>query len=413
MRQNSFQYRNNMLHCENIAISKIVKEVGSPVYIYSRKAFIDHFQELTSGFKSIDHVICFSVKANSNISVLRNLVQKGCGLDIVSGGELTRSLKAGCKADKIVFSGVGKSKDEIAYAIRSRILMFNIESAPELERIANMATQMKRKVITALRVNPDVDPKTHKYITTGKKGTKFGLDFISARKLYKTYKAHKYLTLTGVHAHIGSQITTTDPFVRAIKKLSKFIEILRKDGVIIDALNMGGGLGIVYKNEKPQSARAYAKKILPYIKKLNVRLILEPGRFIAGNAGIFVTRVEYVKKTGKKNFVIVDGAMNDLIRPSLYEAYHEIVPVKKTKGAIVADIVGPVCETGDFFAKGRKVANVKEGDLLACLSAGAYGFVMASNYNTRPRVPEVFVDKNKMRVIRRRERVEDLLRLEY
>lgn len=413
MRQNSFQYRNNVLYCENIAISKIVKEVGPPVYIYSRKAFIDHFQELTSGFKSIDHVICFSVKANSNISVLRNLVQNGCGLDIVSGGELTRSLKAGCKANKIVFSGVGKSKDEIAYAIRSRILMFNIESAPELERIANMATKMKRKVNSTLRVNPDVDPKTHKYITTGKKDTKFGLDFISARKLYKIYKSHKYLKLTGVHAHIGSQITTTDPFVRAIKKLSKFIEILRKDGVIIDALNMGGGLGIVYKNEKPQSARAYAKKILPYIKKLNVRLILEPGRFIAGNAGIFVTQVEYVKKTGKKTFVIVDGAMNDLIRPSLYEAYHEIIPVKKTKGTMVADIVGPVCETGDFFAKGRKVASVKEGDLLACLSTGAYGFVMASNYNTRPRVPEVFVDKNKMRVIRRRERVEDLLRLEY
>ena len=393
-------------------MDKIVRSVGTPVYIYSRKEFLNRFQQLKNAFKSVDVLICFSVKANSNLTVLRNLTLEGCGMDIVSGGELYRAMHAGCAPKMIVYSGVGKNEEEIANAIRAGILMFNIESIPELEKIKKIARRMNKKVHASLRVNPDVDAKTHRYITTGKKENKFGIDIKSAEKIYIKHKKSDFLQLTGVHAHIGSQIVKADPFVKAANKLSVFIKNLRKNGVKIDTLNLGGGLGIVYQNERPLTAVAYARKIAPVIRQLGVRLVLEPGRFIAGNSGVFVTKVIYVKKTGRKNFVIVDGAMNDLIRPSLYDAYHGIVSYKKSSSSITADIVGPICESGDFFAKGRKISNVLEGDILICKSAGAYGFTMSSNYNSRPRVAEVMVDDNEFHVVRKRETYEDLIKAE-
>ncbi len=408
----NFDYKKNDLYCESVAIKDIAKKVGTPFYVYSYKSFTDSYTELAKAFKSIKPLICYSTKANSNIAVLTALVKKGSGLDIVSGGELYRALKAGVKPNKIVYAGVGKTDEEIKFAIQKGILLFNVESAAEVVAINRVATKLKKKASISIRVNPDVSANTHDYITTGKKESKFGIDMDTARALFLDKNRYPYVNMCGIHVHIGSQITTGEPFVRAFRKVMIFVTNLENQGIKIKFLNLGGGLGITYDNEKPQTAAEYASKILPLIKSKKFKVIFEPGRFIAGNAGAFVTQVLYTKKTEAKNFIIVDGAMNDLIRPSLYEAYHDVKPVMKNikLKSIKSDIVGPICETGDFFAKDRRVPDFQDKDLLAIMSAGAYGFTMASNYNTRPRVCEVMVKGNQFEVIRKRETIEDLVR---
>jgi diaminopimelate decarboxylase len=334
----------------------------------------------------------------------------GSGADIVSGGELYKALKAGIPAKKIVFAGVGKTDEEIEYAIKSDILMFNIESISEAEKINSIARKFKRKVDAALRINPDVDVDTHHYDITGKKENKFGLNIELGKKLFIRLNKLKNLNICGIHVHIGSQITKVTPYIMALKKVVKLIDDLDKIGIKIKRLNIGGGLGIIYKDETPSTAKEFADNILPLIKPLDVTLILEPGRFIVGNAGILVTKVLYIKKGGVKNFVIVDAGMSDLIRPSLYGAYHNIIPIIKTKGVIKVDVVGPICESGDFLGKDRELPKVKEGDFLAVMGAGAYGFTMASNYNARRRPAEIIVKDDKFWIARKRETYKDLIK---
>lgn len=408
-----FRYKKNELYCENIKVQDLVKKYGSPLYVYSYKTIIDHFLKLKSAFKTIRPLICFSVKANSNLTILKSLVKKGAGLDIVSGGELYRAIKAGCPADKIAYASVGKTDKEIQEAVKAGILFFNAESLAELENLNRIAKKQGRHVNAAIRINPDVEPKTHKFITTGKLTNKFGIDFDAAKEIILNHKKFSHLNIKGLHLHIGSQITEGDPFVAAIKKMVSFIDYLRKEGIKLEYLNIGGGLGIIYESEKPQTAEKYAKKILPLLKKTGLKVILEPGRFIVGNAGIFVAKVLYLKKTPYKKFVIVDGGMNDLIRPALYEAYHHVSPLTlRSLEMEKVDVVGPICESGDFFAKDRKIEKVDQGDYLAVFSAGAYGFTMASNYNSRPRPAEVMVKNGKTYLIRKRETYSDLIRNE-
>ncbi|MBP9733512.1 MAG: diaminopimelate decarboxylase [Candidatus Omnitrophica bacterium] len=409
-----FNFKNNELHAENVPVRDIVKKVGSPVYIYSLGTFLHHYKRLKSAFAPVDNLICFSVKSNSNLTVLKTLIKAGSGLDIVSGGELYRALKVGADPKKIVFASVGKSDEEIAAAISAGILSFNVESEEELDAINRVASRLKRRQNISLRINPDVQPKTHHYITTGSKGNKFGIDMETAFRLYTDASRYPFLKFSGVHLHIGSQITESTPFVKALNRASAFIARLRKKGVVINTMNIGGGLGIIYSNEQPQTAAEYAKAVLPILKKLKVRVILEPGRFISGNSGILVTKVLFWKSSPTKTFAIVDAGMNDLLRPSIYSAYHEIVTVlKPSRSAKIlpeVDIVGPICESGDFLGKGRKLPKLEAGDLLAVMSAGAYGYVMSSNYNSRPRVAEVVVRGSKFAVARRRETMEDVLR---
>jgi len=404
-----FKYRRNQFYCEKIKIEELAARFGTPLYVYSYHTLVDHFMKLRNAFRSIKPLICYSVKANSNLAILRALVNIGAGLDIVSGGELYRALKAGCPPQKIVYASVGKTDKEIEEAIRSKILFFNVESAAELENINRISGRLNRVVQAAIRINPDVEPKTHKYITTGKITNKFGIDFKNASQILLLSRAFPNVRLSGLHIHIGSQITESEPYVAAINKTIAFVGALRKKGIKLEYLNIGGGLGIVYNQETPQTAERFAAKILPLLRKSGLKIILEPGRFIAGNAGVLVTRVQYIKNTPKKKFIIVDAGMNDLIRPALYEAYHQILPLKKAKGVFEkADVVGPICESGDFFAKERKLSKVKEGDYLAVMSAGAYGFSMSSNYNSRRRAAEVMVLEDRAVVIRKRETYEDL-----
>ena len=414
-----FEYKNKELHAENAPVSKIAQKVGTPFYLYSIGTFLDHFLKLKKAFQPAEPLICFSMKANSNLTVLKALVAHGSGLDIVSGGELYRAKKVGVDPKKIVFASVGKTEEEIETAIRAGILMFNVESIPELDVINTIACRLKVVQKVAIRLNPDVTPDTHQYISTGIKQSKFGIDMDTAAKLFVESYRYPFLRFAGVHIHIGSQITQSKPFVKAIKKALQFIDSVRFGGNPVEYLNIGGGLGIIYSDEKPQTAQAYADVILPLFKeydlKRGLKIVLEPGRFISGNSGILVTKVLYVKRTPSKTFVIVDGGMNDLIRPSFYGAYHEIVPVEKKKTKLKdlhVDIVGPICESGDFLAKDRKLAPVNVGDLLAVMSCGAYGFVMASNYNSRPRVPEVVVRGSRYFVARQRETYQDLVRRE-
>jgi len=407
-----FKYKDNYLYCEDINLYDLACKFKTPLYVYSYKTLIDHYEKLKDAFKELNPLICYSVKANSNLSILKALVEKGAGLDIVSGGELYRALVCGCNPKKIVYASVGKSEEEIEEAIKREILFFNVESLPELENINNISKRFKKTTNVALRINPDIEPKTHKFITTGKLTNKFGIDFNTALDILKT-KRFTNVKISGLHIHIGSQITESLPYVSAIKKILKFIKRLEKEGINLEYLNIGGGLGIVYNRETPQTAEDFAKKILPLLKPTKLKIILEPGRFIVGNAGVLIVKVLYIKKTPLKNFVIVDGGMNDLIRPALYGAYHKIVPlIKKTKDTIVADIVGPICESADFFAKNRRIELVKEGDYLAILGAGAYGFSMSSNYNSRKRPAEVMVKNNKIYLIRKRETLKDLIRNE-
>ena len=408
-----FKYRNNKLYCESVDIERIAEKVGTPFYLYSHKTLIDHYTKIKQAFKSLRPLVCFSMKSNSNLSVIKALVKAGAGLDIVSGGELFKAKQVKADPKKIVYASVGKTPLEINNALASGILLFNVESVPELAMINKLCGRLKKTAQVAIRVNPGVKAKTHKYITTGAKDNKFGIDEDTLFEIFDEKEKFRNIDIAGIHIHIGSQITESMPFVKAIKKVSTLIALLRKKGHRIDYLNIGGGLGIVYKKERPQTAKVFAKSVMPLIAKLNVKLILEPGRFISGNSGILVARVLYVKKSYRKNFIIADAAMNDLVRPSLYGAFHEILPLKRSSlntARAKFDVVGPICESGDFIAKDRALPVFKEGDFLAVMSAGAYGFSMSSNYNARLRVAEVMVLNGKYYVIRRRETYEDLIR---
>lgn len=404
-----FKYRGDVLCCEKARIPAIARKVGTPFYLYSRRTLVGHFRKLKEAFEEIEPLICFSMKSNSNLSVCKVLEKEGAGFDIVSGGELYKAMRIGADPKKIVYASVGKKSAEIEEAVRRGILLFNVESVPEILLINSVAGRMKRKADVAIRVNPDVSPKTHRYITTGKKETKFGLDFKTVEEIFDNSNRYRHLNIIGLHVHIGSQITESGPYVRALEKVKNFIETSRID---VKVLNIGGGLGIVYSKERPQTAKQFAGAVLPILKKIGCKVILEPGRFIAGNSGILVMSVVYIKKTPSKKFVIVDAGINDLIRPALYGAYHEIQPVVKKEFAKKerVDVVGPICESGDFFAKARRLPKIEGGDLLAIMGAGAYGFSMASNYNARPKPCEVMVDGNKFYVVRERESYKDLVR---
>ncbi|MBI3997189.1 MAG: diaminopimelate decarboxylase [Candidatus Omnitrophica bacterium] len=402
------------LYCERVPVARIASEVGTPVYIYSHKTLVEHLAKLQQAFRALAPLICFSVKANGNLAILKLLVKHGAGLDIVSGGELYKALQAGCPSSKIVFASVGKRPEEIRESLRVGIFCFNVESEPELESIHAIARAMGKVARVALRVNPDVEAHTHRHITTGIRGTKFGIDPKTALAIFRRHSALSGVRIIGIHLHIGSQITEASPFVQAIKRGANVIRAGRRMGAPIDWINLGGGLGIIYKDEAPQTPKQFAAAVLPLLQSLHARLILEPGRFIVGNAGILVTEVLYVKKAHGTRFAVVDAGMNDLIRPALYGAYHEVIPVgvprPSRNGHGRYDVVGPICESADVFARDRQLGAVGSGELLAILGAGAYGSTMASNYNGRLRPVEVLVRGARWAVIRRRETRQDLIR---
>jgi diaminopimelate decarboxylase len=412
---NYFEYRNREMFAEGVPLKRIAREVGTPAYVYSLATLTRHFRVFDEAFAAVPHIICFSVKANSNIAVLKAFVREGGGFDIVSGGELFRALKVGADPQKIVFSGVGKKKEEIEYALDAGILMFNVESEDEMAALNEIAGGVGKKASISLRINPDVDPQTHPYISTGMRKAKFGVDIKRSLESYKKAAALPHLEVVGVDCHIGSQLTSVAPFVDALARVREYLDrvlvgSLQKEGAHIRYLDLGGGLGISYKDELPPHPEEYAKAIIEGLQGLDITLILEPGRVIVGNAGILVTEVQYVKETDDKKFIIVDGGMNDLIRPALYGSYQEIQPiVQRTSEKIVADVVGPICESGDFFAKDREIVRPERGDLIAVMSAGAYGFTMASNYNSHPKPPEILVDGDRFYVIRKRETMADLI----
>jgi len=406
-----FEYKNHELHCEGVPINRIAEKVGTPFYLYSYKTLVRHFNVFNEAFKGIPHLVCYSMKANSNLALIRLFANLGGGVDVVSGGELYRALMAGADPQKIVFSGVGKKEDEIEYALKAGILMFNVESSMELRTINEVAGRMNRKAPTSIRVNPDIDARTHPYITTGMKQNKFGIDILRAPMAYRLASELPNLKVVGIDCHLGSQLVEVEPFVEALKKLKGLVDDLRKEGMEIRYLDLGGGLGITYNDEEPPHPFEYASNILEEIHSFDCTLILEPGRVIVGNAGILVSKVLYTKENEEKRFIIVDAAMNDLVRPSYYGSFHQILPVREEeREEIVADVVGPVCESADFLAKGRRIPRLNPGELIAVMSAGAYGFSMATNYNSRPRVAEVLVRDDEMHVIRKREDYEDLIR---
>ncbi len=407
-----FQYQNGELYCEGVSVRSIAQRIGTPFYLYSSRTLTNHVRAFAGAFRDIPHLICFALKANSNGAVLRLLGKEGAGADIVSGGELFRALRAGIDPRKIVYAGVGKRRDEIEYAIKVGILMFNVESTEELLALDRAAKEMHARARIALRVNPDIDPKTHAYISTGLKENKFGIPIEQALECYQTAMKLSSVEVVGIHQHIGSQITEVQPFVDALEKLLGFVKELKAAGVTIRYINIGGGLGITYKDETPPLPAELAKAIQPLLKGAGCTLVLEPGRSIVGNAGILVTSALYHKDSGEKRFLIVDAGMNDLIRPSLYEAYHDIIPVIQDGSAKkgVFDVVGPICESGDFLAKDREMPSIEQGGLIAVMGAGAYGFSMSSSYNSRPRVAEVLVHGADYFVVRERETYSDLIR---
>ncbi|MBF0484065.1 MAG: diaminopimelate decarboxylase [Candidatus Omnitrophica bacterium] len=407
-----FNYRSNELYCENVKVSSIVKAVGTPSYIYSYKSLLSQFMKLKEAFAEIKPLICFAMKANDNLAVVKSLVDQGAGCDIVSGGELYKALAVKTDPKKIVYASVGKTEEEIKASLKAGILLFNVESLPELEEIERIAKKLGKKTKAALRINPDVKAATHDRITTGTLQKKFGIDLLTAHKILKNRKKYKYVDICGVHMHIGSQITSKNPFISAIKKVAAFIDELKVDGIGLEYFDIGGGFGIVYNQEDPFCVKDFAKAIIPILKKTGLKIIMEPGRFICGNSGILATKILYLKDNGVKKFLIVDSGMNDLVRPSMYDAYHEIVPLRKLTGRKEKmDIVGPICESGDYFAKDRQVnVSLKKGDFLAIMSAGAYGHVMSSNYNSRTRAVEVLVKGNKYFVVRERETFKDLIK---
>jgi diaminopimelate decarboxylase len=403
------------LVAEGVPLTRIAEEVGTPAYVYSLATLRRHYQVFDNAFAAVRHIVCFSVKANSNLALLSVFAKEGSGFDIVSGGELFRVLKVGADPKKIVFSGVGKKREEIEYALNTGILMFNVESEEELLALNEIAAGIGKKAPISLRINPDVDPQTHPYISTGMKKAKFGVDIKKSIDTYRRAAALPNVDVVGVDCHIGSQLTSVAPFVDALAKVREYLDRvlvgeLKKEGAQIRYLDLGGGLGINYHDETPPLPDEYAQAIIQGLEGLDITLILEPGRVIVGNAGILLTEVQYVKETEAKKFVIVDGGMNDLIRPALYGSYQAIQPVVETRAEkIVADVVGPICESSDFLAKDRKINRPKRGDLLAVMSAGAYGFTMASNYNSHPKPPEVLVDGDRYYVVRKRESLEDLI----
>ena len=407
-----FRYREGRLCCEEASISDLATSYGTPLYVYSQAVLEDRYARVDGAFAAVPHLICYSLKANANLGVGKRLAQLGAGADVVSGGELYRALKMGIPGSRIVYSSVGKTADEIAYALQSGILMFNVESEPELSAIDREAKRLGVRAPIALRVNPDVDPRTHPYITTGMKKYKFGVPTEQVLNLYRQAAESPSLEAVGIQMHLGSQMVSVAPIVEATEKLVSLVRQLAQEGIRLQYLDLGGGMGIRYRDETPEGPETLASLVLPLLQGLNLTLILEPGRFIVGNAGALLARVLYVKDNGVKKFVIVDAAMNDLIRPTLYDAYHAILPVVQRPGQEKVDLVGPVCESGDFFAHDRELPPLQAGDLVAILGAGAYGFSMASNYNSRPRAAEVLVNGSTSRLVRRRETYQDLVRAE-
>lgn len=414
-----FNYRNRELFCEDIPVAELAAKYGTPLWIYSRRTLLHHLKQIQTAFAEVEPVICYSVKANSNLGILKVMQEAGSSFDVVSGGELYRVKQAGADTRKVVFAGVGKTDDEIRFALDNNVLMFNVESEGELDAIAAIAGKMEIVAPVALRLNPDIDAKTHAKTTTGKKGNKFGMDIVRAGQLADKVLADKRLALTGIHMHLGSPILTTEPYAAAVEKATEVVREFRGKGHDTRWINLGGGFGIHYRKQEALPAGEYAKVIVPGIKAAECRLALEPGRFIVGNAGVLVSQVIYTKREGGKLFVIQDAAMNDLVRPAMYDAFHRIWPVNpaiepppdyeaEIPGCEPADVVGPICESGDFLAKGRWLPPMNRGDLVCTFSAGAYGMAMSSNYNSRPRAAEVLVDGGEHHLVRRRETYEDL-----
>ncbi|MCL5975228.1 MAG: diaminopimelate decarboxylase [Gammaproteobacteria bacterium] len=407
--QDFFTQKDGELYAEQQSLTELAAQFGTPTYVYSRAALEQHWKAFDDAFSAYPHLVCYAVKANSNLAVLNVLARLGSGFDIVSAGELARVIAAGGQAEKIVFSGVGKTVEEIGYALKTGIRCFNVESVPELQRISDVAVSLGKTAPISIRVNPDVDAQTHPYISTGLKENKFGIAIDDALSVYQQANALPNLQVIGVDCHIGSQLTSVSPFVDALERVLALIDALAEQGIIIKHLDIGGGLGICYRDEKPPTPAEYAKAMQSQLKDRELEIMLEPGRAIAGNAGVLLTKVEYIKATEAKNFAIVDAAMNDLLRPALYQSWMAIEAVKPRQDETEQDfdIVGPVCETGDFLGKDRQLA-IQSGDLLAIRSAGAYGFTMSSNYNSRPRAAEIMVDGANMHVARQRESVESL-----
>lgn len=422
-----FHYVGGKLYCERVAVDSLVRKFGTPLYIYSQHTLMDHFRKLTRALAPLEHLICFAVKANSNAAILRTLAKRGSGFDVVSEGELRRVMAAGGDPRRCIFAGVGKTEREIEFALRKGICSFNVESEPELTRISQVARRLKKIAPVAIRVNPNVDAHTHAKITTGTYENKFGLALEEVEAVYARAARLGNLRLRGLQMHIGSQLTEIKPFEVAVKKVLPLVTKLAEK-YAFDFFSIGGGLGIIYESALESGARdwwrsskargvltpaLYARALVPLLRPLGLRILIEPGRFLVGNAGILVTRVEYVKRTGRKNFVIVDAAMNDLMRPAFYDSYHEIVPTTKRNGGLISsDVVGPICESSDYFAKERALPKLGQGDHLALLSAGAYGFVMASNYNSRALAAEVLVNGRRAALVRQRQRLEDMWKLE-
>lgn len=406
-----FNYRDGVLYAEDVPVKDIAAKFGTPLFIYSYNTLLRHFKAYKDAFSGFPNLICYALKANSNGALLKLFAKNGGGGDVVSGGEIFRALKAGMPARKIVYAGVGKTVEEIRYALKSKILMFNVESEDELLEIDRVAGKMKVKAPVALRINPDIDPMTHPYISTGLRKHKFGIPMENALEYYNLALGLKNISVIGIHKHIGSQLTKISPFVDALKKLLMLMDDLAKQGIKIDYLDIGGGLGITYYDETPPNPLQLARNILPLLKDRKITVILEPGRSIVGNAGILVTKVLYLKKGEDKDFIIVDAGMNDLIRPSIYSAYHHVQPVlKNRKEKMFADVVGPICESADFLAMNREIQSVRQGEYLAVMSAGAYGFAMSSNYNSRTKAAEVLVKGKHCSLIRKRETYSDLVR---
>ncbi len=409
----AFEYRDGELYCEETPLARLADEVGTPCYVYSRRALSEAFDSYRRAFAPVEAMICFAVKSNGNLALLRLLAGLGAGMDIVSGGELFRALRAGTPAARIVYSGVGKTDEELAFAVEQGIFSFNVESLPELEVLDRIARRLGKPARVSLRVNPDVTSNAHEYTATGHKATKFGIPYSQALETYRGLKRFEGLRVCGMATHIGSQITELEPFIQAYQRLAELFDRLRREGLPLEVLDIGGGLGIRYKQEQPPTPADFAEAVLPVVAPLGCRIIVEPGRSICGNAGALLSRVLYFKQTPAKNFAIIDAGMNDLIRPSLYGAYHEVLPVREnSREALPMDVVGPICETGDWLARDRLLPSPARGDLLAVMSAGAYGFAMSSNYNSRPRPAEVLVEGDRYRVVRRAESYEDLLRAE-
>lgn len=408
---NFFSYQNGELYAEDVPVRELAETYGTPLYIYSYATLLRHFLAYRDAFDHLPHIICFALKANSNAAILRLIAKHGGGADVVSGGETFRALKAGISPKKIVYAGVGKTEEEIRYALASKILMFNVESGNELIEIDRIAGLMKAKAPIALRVNPDIDPGTHPYISTGLKKHKFGIPIEEALEYYKLAQTLKNVEVIGIHKHIGSQITRVSPFVDALKKTLLLVDELLSHGIGISYLDIGGGLGITYKDEDPPLPEDLASNLMPMLEGRKLTVILEPGRSIVGNTGILVSKVLYLKEKPEKTFVIVDAGMNDLMRPSLYNAYHQIQPVMKQRRKVIfADVVGPICESGDFLAKEREMPELRQGEYVAVMSAGAYGFSMSSRYNSRPTPPEVMVKGKAHSLIRKRGTYRDLIK---